>query len=231
MQLKKVKHYIEQFPKYLRSRNADANLYKWESLATFQKNWDLSVENLAQMYDQSLQNSQHSRLWKRSAYFPKQIMLEFIAMESDYVRHAFTDLFDEQKEVEGRIDRFIFYCDQFLEQFKEINPLSIENNHYHNDNYQIVSLYLGFRYPEQYTLYNQEMFQQLLTKLGSLDVPKINDINRFFKVMRTLQKMLVSNEEIVKLNQQRLQDPRLYKGETLLLAHDFMWAIVEGALK
>lgn len=230
MQLKKVRQYIERYPDFLRSRASNENLYKWESLAIFQKQWNLAATDFVEMYDKSLQNSTTRRLWKRDNYDPKGMMLKFIKMESEYVRHAFTDLFNENKDIEGRVDRFVFYCDQFLEQYKEQNPLKIDNNHYHGDNYNMISIYLGFRYPEKYALYQPQIFEKTLQNLGSLDVPKINDIGRFFKVSRTLQKMLNENERVVEMNKKRIVDHRLYKGETLLLAHDFMWAISENLL-
>lgn len=230
MQLKKVRQYIERYPDFLKSRAAGENLYKWESLAVFQQNWNLAATDFVSMYDSSLENSTTRRLWKRDNYDPKGMMLKFIKMESEYVRHAFTDLFTEHKDIEGRVDRFVFYCDQFLEQYKEENPLKIDNNHYHGDNYGMISTYLGFRFPENYTLYEPQIFEKALRNMGSLDVPKINDIGRFFKVSRTLQKMLKQNDQVVKMHAKRITDRRLYKGETLLLAHDFMWAISEKLL-
>ncbi|MFK7932179.1 MAG: hypothetical protein AB8G22_01635 [Saprospiraceae bacterium] len=230
MQLKKVREYIDRYAKFLGTRSSDSNLYKWESQAIFQQNWNLAAPDFVEMYDASLQNSTTRRLWKRDNYDPKAMMKKFIKMEPEYVRHAFTDLFDENKDIEGRVDRFVFYCDQFLEQYKEENPLKIDNNHYHGD-YYLVSIYLAFRYPENYSIYSADLFQGALQRLGSMDVPKINDVGRFFKVSRTLQKMLNQNESVMEGNKKRIVDPRLYKDETLLLAHDFMGAIFAGHLE
>lgn len=225
MQLKKIQQYLQQYKSFLKSRDAYQNLYKWEALQHFQNNWDMDAPDLAGMYDRSLQCSQTKRLWKREAYYPKQMMLKFIDLEPDYIRLMFKDLFNEKKDIEGRIDRFIFYCDNVLQEFKEAHPRSIENNHHHDDNYQIISLYLGFRYPEQYTLYSYLNFRNLLEKLGSRDIPKINDVGRFFKIMRTLYKMMQKDEDIMRLHQRRLNPNRHYTGDCLLMVEEFCWML------
>lgn len=225
MQLKKIQQHLQQYKYFLKSRDAYQNLYKWEALQHFQNHWDMDAPNLASMYDQSLQCSKTKRLWKREAYYPKQMMLKFIDLEPDYIRLMFKDLFNENKDIEGRIDRFIFYCDNVLQEFKEAHPRSIENNHHHDDNYQIISLYLGFRYPEQYTLYNYLGFRNLLEKLGSRDIPKVNDVGRFFKIMRTLYKMMQKDEDIMKLHQRRLNPNRHYTGDCLLMVEEFCWML------
>ncbi|MEL7022007.1 MAG: hypothetical protein AAGK47_10380, partial [Bacteroidota bacterium] len=210
MQLKKVSAYIDKYAQFLNHPASDSNLYIWESLAIFRQQWDLNTNELRQMYDSSFQNSTTRRLWKRDNYAPKEMMLKFIQMEAEYVRHALTDLLDEKKDIEGRVDRFVFYCDQFLQQYKEEFPLKIDNNHYHSD-YWMISIYLAFEYPTQYAPYDSTMFRESLRKLGSLDVPKVSDIGRFFKVSRTLQKLLLEHETVVKNNRNRIVDKRLYK--------------------
>ena len=224
MNLKKIQHYFQQYKAYLTNYRADHNLHLWESQRIFQENWTFETEDLAAVYDQSLQNSQTRRLWKRENYEPKRLMLVFLEMEPDYVRHMFHDLFNEDKEIGGRVDRFVFYCDELLQEYKNNNPRSIENNHYHGDNYQIVSLYLAFRYPDQYTYYDADAFVTLLKKLGSRDIPQTNDFPRFAKVMRTLYKMLAKEEEIMALHRKRLR-PEHYQGESLLLLYDFYMAV------
>jgi hypothetical protein len=178
------------------------------------------------MYDRSLQNSQTRRLWKRENYEPKEVMLKFVELNREFVRQVFLDLFNEQKEIDGRVDRFIFHCDELLREYKEAHPRSIENSHYHDDNYQMVSLYLAFRYPEQYAPYDFEVFTRFMALLGSRDVPKVNDIGRFFKVMRTVYGFLKKDEALMELHRQRLLPPH-YQGDTLLLAEDFYKTIVK----
>lgn len=221
MQLKRIQHFFGEYRKFLEQPGARNRMYIWESQRIFQENWDMDAEDWPAMYDSALQNSQTRRLWKREAYEPKRMMLELARMQPDFVRHMFSGLFNEEKQLEGRASRFVYYCDMLLQEYKEQHPRSIENNHYHDDDYQMVSLYLAFRYPEKYTLYDAPAFTRLLELLGSGDIPRANDIERFAKVMQTLYKLMQKEEGMLDLHRRRLQEGLHYTGESLLVLYDF----------
>ena len=64
-----------------------------------------------------------------------------------------------------------------------------------------------------------------MQRLGSLDVPKINDFSRYYKVMRTIFNFIKKDEEILNIHLQRLNPEKHYMDETLLVAEDFCaWA-------
>jgi hypothetical protein len=228
MQLKLITHYLQLFRLYLEGPGSSERLHIWASQRTFQENWDLEASNLAVMYDASLQSTYSRRLWNRESYEPKRMMTAFMEMEPGYVYDIFRDLFNENKDVAGRADRFIYYCDELLQLYKERHPLTKENSNYHNDNYQMVSLYLGFRYPAVYTLYDADAFRKLLQLLGSTDIPAANDIGRFFKVMRTLYGFMAKDEALMAAHRARLDENQHFMGESLLLSYDFYQFCKEG---
>ncbi len=221
MQLKRIQHYLGEYRRFLNGPRAETRLYYWESQRCFQENWDLRAEDLAAVYDRSLQNSRTRRLWNRENYAPKAMLLKFFELEPDYVRHLFTDLFNEDKEVTGRAQRFVFYCDELLRMYKDKYPARIENNHFHDDDYGMISLYLAFRYPDRYAPYDFDVFVDLLRRLGRPDLPAANDLERYFKVMRTLYKMMQKDEALLTAHQKRLRPGKDYAGDSLLLAFDF----------
>lgn len=222
MQLKRIQHYLRQYRKYLSTSKAkEQRLYIWESQRIFQERWDMDADDWPAMYDRAFQNSQTKRLWKRHAYEPKRMMLELARMQPDFVRHIFFDLFNEEKSLEGRVGRFVYYCDMLLQEYKDAHPRSIDNNHYHDDDYQMVSLYLAFRYPDRYTLHEPAGFRLLLEKLGSPDIPKANDMERFAKVTHTLYNFMQKEEGLLALHRRRLVEGLHYTGESLLVVYDF----------
>jgi len=227
LQLKLVKQYFAEYARFLRKQEAEKRLYIWESQAVFQENWNNEAEDWLAMYDASLQNSTNRRLWKRESFEPKRLMMLFLEMEPEYVKQAFRDLFNEEKSVDGRMDRFVFYCDELLSMYKDRHPHSIENNHYHGNDYDTISLYLSFRFPADYTPYSLERLITLLRKLGVGNLPQANDPIRYFKVMRTLQKLMQKEDDILEAHQARMGDERLYQGESLLLVHDFVCYVTE----
>ncbi len=222
MNLQKLNDAIGNYKKWLLANPRHDPYWKWESLKIFRANWDIEALDFRNMYDSSLQNSRTRRLWKRENYEPKDMMLKFIDLNSEFVRYMFQDLFNENKAVDGRIDRFVFHCNELLREYRETHPRSVENSHFHDDNYYIISLYLAFRYPELYAPYDFDAFRQMMELLGSRDVPKVNDTERFFKVMRTVYKFLQKDGDVLEIHRQRLDPRHHFEGDTLLAAADFM---------
>ena len=227
MQVKLIHKYIKGFKDYLPTNKAQQFHYVWESQGLFQKNWDMDEDDFGLTYDKSLQNSKTRRLWSQADYAPKAMMLKFLDLQPDYVQQMFRDLYNEEKEVEGRVSRFVFYCDQLLAAYKEAHPHSIENNHFHDDDYWMVSVYLSFRYPEKYTLYNKDAFIKLLQRIGAKNIPQANDFGRFVKVTKTLNTFLRKDEALLESHQARFADAPFFDSQSLLLVYDFYHFVAE----
>ena len=91
------------------------------------------------------------------------------------------------------------------------------------------SFILRFRYPQQYTLYDADGFRRLLEVLGSHDIPSVNDVERFAKVVHTLNKFLQKEETLLAAHQARLQGGRHYMDNSLLLVYDFYQFVIRNA--
>ncbi|MAT54178.1 MAG: hypothetical protein CMN32_06825 [Saprospirales bacterium] len=221
MNLQKLNNYLDGYLDFLKANPNHYPYWKWESQKIFQDNWDLDAPDFKAMFDACLDNSHSRRIWKREHYEPKTAMLHFIDLNPEFVRYMFKDLFDENKGVEGRIGRFLFHCDELLTEYREKHKASKLNTHYHDDEYQIISWYLTFRYPESYAPYHFERFKTLLEKLGSRNPPQANDTERFFKVMRTLYGFLKKRPEILEIHRSRIEERKHYTGDSLLLVEDF----------
>lgn len=222
MNLKKLQHYTAEYRKFLRRNRDYDGAFVWESQKHWQQTFDLDAADFPKNYATSLQNSHSKRLWKGDNYLPKEMMRKFAEMQPDFVRHIFKDLMKEEKEIDGRVGRFVFHCDELLTEYKEKNPRSNENNHFHDDNFHIVSLYLAFNYPDKYAIYEFRDFREMMIKLGSTNIPEINDFGRYVKVTNTLYKLLSKDEELVKFHKKRLNSENLYQGESRLLVYDFI---------
>lgn len=226
MVLAKIQEGIAAYKAWLQHERSHPNVYEWEALQQFQVHWNPADPDPAGMFDRCLQNSQTRRLWQTENWYPKRMMLEFWRVDPQMVRAMFDDLFDEARDVEARIGRFIFGCDELLRDYKRANPTSVENNHYHAD-YRMIALYLAFRYPEQYAPYSFDLFQNTLIRLQARDIPQQNDIGRYFKMMRTLQTFLEKDGEVEAALKRHLQPHKHYQHKTLLLAEDFCRFLVQ----
>lgn len=222
MQVKKINHYRAGFKDFLQSPQADANLYIWESQRKWQENWDPECLDMAAMLDRCLQNSTTRRLWNREAYAPKEMLLIFARRDPHLIREIFRELFNEERGLEGRMSRFVFFFDQLLDAYREEHPGKKINSHYHDDGYEIISVYLSFQYPESYIPYSLELFQDIMHKIGATNPPMTHDTERYFKVARTLEVLIKKDEELLARHEQRLDPQRHYLGESRLLVYDFL---------
>lgn len=220
MILSKISAAIEGYKTWLHATRHHPFVHKWESVQHFQNHWNLDTPDPAAMFEQSFYNAETRRLWQADHWQPKRMMAAFWRFDPLTVRLMFDDLFNETREVEGRIGRFLFGCDSLLRDYKKAKPTSVENNHYHAD-FQMIALYLAFRYPESYALYDFPIFQRAMTRFGARDIPQANDLARYFKVLRTLMTFLEKDGAVVPALQKHLHPKRHFQGKTLLLAEDF----------
>lgn len=221
MNLNKLNESISAYRSFLQHNPRHFPYWKWEALRLFQDRWDLDAPSLSTVIEQALDNSHSRRIWKREHYEPKDALLVLTRFNTDFVRTIFKDLFDESREVAGRIDRFLFHLDELLREYREQNPFTKLNAHFHDDGYQMVSWYLSFRYPDRYAPYHFEMFKELMERLGSRTPVQIDDVERYFKVMRTIQTFLDRDAEVMQIHRSRLDPSRHFTGNTLLVAEDF----------
>lgn len=220
MVLSKIQSATAEYKSWLQGLRHHPFVYKWESLQHFQANWNPADPDPAAMFDRSLQNSETRRLWQTENWYPKRMMLEFWRFDPRTAAAMFDDLFNETRDTEARIGRFLFGCDELLRDYKRAHSTSVENNHYHDD-YRMIALYLAFRYPDQYAPYDFDAFRNTLIRFQARDIPAQHDIGRYFKVLRTLMTFLEKDPEITPAMQRHLHPKKHYMGKTLLLAEDF----------
>ena len=221
MVLAKIQEQASAYHRFIKSQPILEAGYYWETLQNFQLHWNPGASSPAGMYDQCLQNSETRRLWQDGAWQPKRMMMLFWETDPEMLKSMFEDLYNEQHAPENRASRFVFGCEALLSAYKKANPLSIENNHYHDD-YKLISQYLAFHLPEQYAVYDFELFRNALTLLGARNIPEGHDFGRFVKASRTLYSFLEKEEGLIDSIQNRLKPHVHYRGKTLLLVTAFM---------
>ncbi len=211
---------MQDYAHWLQSVRHHPFVYKWETLQHFQTHWQPDTDQPTAMLERAFYNSETRRLWHTENWYPLKILAAFWKEEPRTVQWMFDDLFNEVKDVEGRIGRFIFGCDTLLRDYKEAHPATVENNHYHGD-YRMIALYLAFRYPEHYAPYDFFVFQKTLQKAGARELPVQNDVGRYFKVLRTLNGFLEKEPVVAKAMQRHLHPKKHFTGKALLQAEDF----------
>ena len=193
MNLKIINHCIDQYYEIARFSGYDG--WKlWELTHNFQNNWDVDTSDFKKMYIDCF--TPNSPLWHRDQYYPKRAMEGYFDLHEDFIRSVFMDLFNENRDISGRISRFIYQCDELykIDRSKTQKVLP----HYHEGR-EMVHLYLGFRYPSQYSLYDFDSFHSFLNKVEVKTPFQHEDIERFVKVCRTLSTLIQKHESLVEL--------------------------------
>jgi len=208
----------EHYKKFMVSADYD-ELYKWEALKVFQDNWNIEAEDFRAMYDASLGHREGSNLWAGTHWFPKLVMQQFIDQDPEKVREMFRELFNEELDIDKRIDRFVYHCDVMREEIEVLNP-SIKN-HFH-DGQRMISLYLSFRFPDKYAIYKFTEFKKFMEVVRALDIPGTGEYKRFVKVINTINNRLKLDEDLMQIHRSFLNE-RCYQGETLMPAQDFVF--------
>ena len=193
MEVKRIKQLTHQFVNAIKGDTVYSQLYKWESFQTFGKHWDIDAPDFGKMYDASFQNDKSRRLWKRENWYPKEMMLKLIEIDQEFVRRMFKRLFDEDKSIEARVSQFKFSADEILVDFKKENKTSIETNHFH-EKLNMPFLYLSFRYPDIYTLFDYKPFEITCKAIRVTKIPESYNVDRFVKISKIMNTFLMKED-------------------------------------
>lgn len=218
MKVDKINAYKDLFKEHLVITQDYNELYKYECLQHFSDNWSLDELDLATMFDKSLTSNISARLWGGSTNSAKSVMLQFIALNKEFVRSMFRDLYNEDKDLGLRINRFIFHCDELLSQLQQKETKL--NYHHHSD--QELSVYLAFKFPAKYNLFNYGPFSIMMNRLEAKNVPQEFEVERFFKLCKGLYSILSRDTELLEIHRNLRKDPIYYGDDTMLLVHDFL---------
>lgn len=227
MQVPKINAAVAAFRKFLTTDQAQELLPVFETQQNWQTHFNVEAKELADCYDKALDSKTNRRHYRRGGYDPKRAMLALMRWEPDFVREAFRDLFSEDRDLEGRIGRFPFYINELFNRYRDAKPKDRTPTHNHDDDYNMVSLYLMGQYPEKYAPYATELLQTVCERLGAKAAPPAADFARFTKMLQTLRRFLTEDEVVMERYQALLREQD-YQGESALLVWMFMKSVAAG---
>ena len=221
MQVPKIRATVAGFREWMLTEDAQEWLPLWETQQNWQDHFNVEAQDLAASYDAALDSKTNRRHYRRGGYDPKRSMLAIMEWEPDFVRDAFRDLYSEERDLEGRIQRFVFYVNELFNRYRDAKPKARIPTHYHDDDYNMVSLYLAGQFPTVYAPYSTELLQKVCNTLGAKSVPPAADFPRYTKLLATLRPFLSADEELI-TNYQRVLRPVDYADESALLVHWYL---------
>lgn len=208
----------DSYKKHIQDSTEYKSLFKWDALKQFQENWDINADDFKQMYEDTFSDNVSTRLWEGEDFFPRKAMITMLDYDQERVRAMFKNLYNESKDIDARVEFFIFDCNTLRSEIIKTNPDF--TNHYHGD-HAMVSIYLAFKFPTKYSIYKYNEFKQFMEAVKSKSIPTEKEITRFFKVMRTINILISKDEELLAIHKKTREVNNTYTDESLLLAQDF----------
>ncbi len=195
MKVDAIKDHINSLTNKLAKNTSFENTFATDALKYYTNHWDIEAIDFYSMFDKAFDSQISRRLWKKEDWFPKEIMLEFIKTDKEFVRSMFRDLFNESKDLNMRCSRFLLHCDELLIVLQRKDKFKLE--HYHS-NYQMIFLYLHLNKPDDYCLYDYPLFVRFLKSVGSRQIPVIHDPEQFVKMCKVFIRFLEKDESFIK---------------------------------
>lgn len=193
MKLHLLENMIEAFLTMQDQPDATSWYFPHALVGTFHENWKWGEpDQLATTYANCLRSDISQRWWKRDQYHPREIMIHLIEVMPELATIAWKDLGNEAASLEGRLDRFVYYCSDLLRTYRQQHPRAVETHHHQDAS--IISLYLAGMYPETYSLYpGLPLFQAFCKAIGRPDIPVVDDLVRYMKIAKVVDTYLKKN--------------------------------------
>lgn len=196
--------------------------YKYVAISHFQNNWNLEDVNFAEMFKTSfskVSNLLYQNSWgfiyKCAENFPEE------------VRKMFKVLYDENQDLESRFSQFQFESSRLLPLLKD--QLERDNINTQQDE-RTLSVYLGFRYPENYCIYKNSYFKSFVSEF---DISSLQHKNSSFltlqELLPTFRKVINQREDFIAQYRKFYPEPNW--DDTNLMIQNLLYIIDKDDMK
>lgn len=175
--------------------------YKWKAVRHFQDHWDINAENFSEMFAEARKKADN--LLASSHYFPGATVESFAKEDSEATRAMFMGLFDENKNLMERIEKFQSDAEMMRAKYDDGTLI----NHFQNTN--AISTYLWLRYPNKYYIYKYSIVREAAKTLDSEFKPKkgsVQSVLDSFEFFDGIREYLSKDEALLALVEPVLTD-------------------------
>lgn len=217
MKLDSINDLKSRFGEALKKKHTTPDALIRLSILNWKKHFTLDEMNLAPIIDVSLKNKVSGRYWGGERNSIKSGLIMLAGHNPDLFWESIKDLLNEERMIIMRANRFIHHCDVIFKDLKSIDQKI--NTHYQN--YYSASLLLSLQHPQNYCLFNFELFQVFCLRIGVNDIPVDTDLERYYKIIRTVYKVISKDEEFMTTYYSVLPAD-VYFGPSLSIVYDLM---------
>ncbi len=192
-------------------------IYKWEAVAHFQKNWDVDAKNFPAMLESVLYKTKNLMVARN--YHPREFIVWAAKKEPETVRGMFKELYHLSADLKERMERFREAAERILARHGR------EGAHKTYQDHRAMMVYLSMRYPDKYYLYKYRMFVDFAKLIDYAELPKAGDISLLF-VFESMCDMILnrvmSDRKLLKMYEARRE--KYYGPEYHLLVQDIIYS-------
>ena len=203
-----LRELFEPYKEWLRSTLNRDELYKWEAVKHFQDTWNLEADDFYGMLKASISKC-GNLMFKNSRGF----ILLAARYKTEEVRSLFRNLFDESKDLDGRMKAFTAEAEALREEVSALSGKKLASQ----QDERTLALYLSLKYPDRHYLYKNSYYQEACAALGE---PVAKAGGKYLHFMRLVEKLKkeYSRElaECVELHRATLT-PSCYSGDGINL--------------
>ena len=191
--------------------------YKWIAVKHFQDNWNVDSLDFADMLERSF--AKHINLLDSGVARPLGVMVSFAKREHETVRSLFRTLFDETQPLESRMSDFISGTELFVSKMKEEDAgwkSTFQDQH-------AISVYLTFRYPENYYIYKYSILKVVAPMFG---IEKGSDrLSTYTQMCDTIHNVAIADTELISMSHERLGSDCYQDPDNRMLAMDIAYFV------
>jgi hypothetical protein len=217
MKLDLINSLKDEYHKALKSGEATPDGLMRLCILNWKKAFDIDEMRLAPVIDVALKNKESGRLWGGERSSIKSGLIMLAEHNADLFWEAMKDLLNEERMIIMRSNRFIHHCDIIFKDLKVVNQKI--NTHYQS--YYSASLLLSLHHPENYCLFDFDLFENFCKRIEVQDLPVDTDLERYYKIVRTVYKIISKDEEFMNTYYSKLPAD-IYFGPSLSLVYDLM---------
>lgn len=210
---------LEEYKKDFDSEWQDEK-YKWQAVKCFQDNWDIHAVDFASMLAKSLKKT--ANLLTSMNNFPKNMIIQYAEQEAETVRAMFLRLYDESKEVTGRILRFQSDAQELCER---LSPETVQ--HYQRP--MAITAYLWLKYPQKYEIYKYSVSKAAAEYLENPYKPvkghTVENIKENTKMIDEIQKAVIQDTELTAMYEAKLDTECCPDKSYRMIAADVLYYI------
>lgn len=210
---------FEPYKEWLRSTQNRDELYKWEAVKHFQDTWNPDADDFYGMLKSSLAKS-GNLMFQNS----KGFILLAARYKAEEVRNLFRDLFDESRDLDGRMKAFTAGAGALREEVAILSHKKLASQ----QDERTIAFYLSMRYPERHYLYKNSYYQETCAALGAPVAKAGSKYQHFMRLAESLREEF-SRElaECIEIHRASLT-PNCYSGDiTNLVLQNFLYVMLQ----